>query len=91
MDVQLSVRTAPRQHGPPASDSALNNTGRWTIGSIDVSLLQRTVLGWDPTQYAEWLRDTLIDQLVTPRTNRWRDHLPSGNGMLGQVCVTALW
>ena len=38
----------------------------WTIGSIDVFLLQRTVLEWDATQYAKWLRDTLSDQLVAP-------------------------
>ena len=38
----------------------------WAIGSIDVSLLQRTVLDWDSEQYAEWLSDTLVDQLVTP-------------------------
>ena len=37
----------------------------WAIGSIDVSLLQRTVLDWDATQYAQWLSDTLVDQLVT--------------------------
>jgi hypothetical protein len=24
------------------------------------------VLEWDPAQYAEWLSDTLVDQLVTP-------------------------
>ncbi len=38
----------------------------WAIGSIDVFLLLRTVLEWDATQYAEWLSDTLVDQLVTP-------------------------
>lgn len=38
----------------------------WAIGSIDVALLQRTVLGWDAPQYAQWLSDTLVDQLVTP-------------------------
>jgi hypothetical protein len=37
------------------------------VGSIDVFLLLRTVLEWDPAQYAEWLRDTLLDQLVAPR------------------------
>jgi AcrR family transcriptional regulator len=39
----------------------------WAVGSIDVFLLLRTVLEWDATRYAEWLRDTLIDQLVAPR------------------------
>jgi AcrR family transcriptional regulator len=38
----------------------------WAIGSIDVSLLQRLVLEWDSTQYAQWLRETLVDQLLTP-------------------------
>jgi AcrR family transcriptional regulator len=38
----------------------------WAVGSIDVFLLVRTVLEWDATQYAEWLQETLIDQLVTP-------------------------
>jgi AcrR family transcriptional regulator len=38
----------------------------WSIGSIDVSLLQRTVLEWDYAQYAQWLSDTLVDQLVRP-------------------------
>jgi len=37
----------------------------WAIGSIDVFLLQRTVLAWDATQHAQWLGDTLVDQLVT--------------------------
>ena len=36
----------------------------WAIGSIDVFLLQRTALQWDATQYAQWLRETLVDQLV---------------------------
>lgn len=38
----------------------------WAVGSIDVFLLLRTILEWDATQYAEWLRDALIDQLVAP-------------------------
>ena len=38
----------------------------WAIGSIDVFLLQRTVLDWEATEYAEWLSDTLADQLLTP-------------------------
>lgn len=38
----------------------------WAIGSIDVFLLQRTMLDWEATQYAQWLRDTLVDQLLTP-------------------------
>ena len=39
----------------------------WAVGSIDVFLLLRTVLEWDATHYAEWLSDTLIDQLVAPQ------------------------
>jgi AcrR family transcriptional regulator len=42
----------------------------WSIGSIDVSLLQRTVLEWDSKQYAQWLSDTLVDQLVAPSRPR---------------------
>jgi AcrR family transcriptional regulator len=38
----------------------------WTIGSIDVMLLQRTVLDRDPKAYAAWLRDTLVHELVRP-------------------------
>jgi AcrR family transcriptional regulator len=38
----------------------------WAVGSIDVFLLLRTVLEWDATEYAEWLRDTLVDQLIAP-------------------------
>jgi len=36
----------------------------WAVGSIDVFLLLRTVLDWDAAQYAEWLSDTLVNQLV---------------------------
>ena len=36
----------------------------WAIGSIDVFLLQRSVLGWDADQHREWLRATLVDQLL---------------------------
>ena len=36
----------------------------WAIGSIDVFLLLRTVLEWDAPEYADWLRRTLVDQLV---------------------------
>ena len=39
----------------------------WAIGSIDVSLLHRAVLEWDSTQYAQWLSETLVDQLLRPR------------------------
>jgi AcrR family transcriptional regulator len=42
-------------------DSALT---AWSIGSIDVYLLQRSTLGWSHAEYAEWLRRTLVDQLL---------------------------
>jgi AcrR family transcriptional regulator len=47
---------------PPqeATDSA------WAIGSIDVFLLLRSIQGWDAAQYADWLRRTLVDQLLAP-------------------------
>lgn len=38
----------------------------WAIGSIDVFLLLRSIHGWDATHYADWLRRTLVDQLLTP-------------------------
>jgi AcrR family transcriptional regulator len=39
----------------------------WSIGSIDVYLLQRTALEWDATQHAQWLSDTLVNQLLSAR------------------------
>jgi AcrR family transcriptional regulator len=38
----------------------------WAIGSIDVYLLLRSIRGWSHEQYAEWLRRTLVHQLVRP-------------------------
>jgi AcrR family transcriptional regulator len=38
----------------------------WAVGSIDVFLLLRTVLEWDAARYADWLSETLVDQLVAP-------------------------
>jgi AcrR family transcriptional regulator len=38
----------------------------WAIGSIDVFLLMRSALGWDANQHLEWLRETLVDQLLEP-------------------------
>lgn len=48
------LRRSPEE----ATDSA------WAIGSIDVFLLLRSIQGWDVAQYAEWLRRTLVDQLL---------------------------
>ena len=36
----------------------------WAIGSIDVFLLLRSNQGWDAPQYAEWLTQTLVVQLL---------------------------
>jgi AcrR family transcriptional regulator len=38
----------------------------WAIGSVDVFLLLREQLGWDSAHYAEWLRRTLVSQLLDP-------------------------
>jgi AcrR family transcriptional regulator len=43
--------------------------GAWAIGSIDVFLLLRSIQGWDPPTYAEWIRQTLIDQLLVPQSS----------------------
>jgi AcrR family transcriptional regulator len=58
------VRMVPEQHLRNDHDRSADTA--WAVGSIDVFLLLRTVLEWDATQYAKWLRDTLIDQLVAP-------------------------
>jgi AcrR family transcriptional regulator len=58
------IRMVPEQHLRNDHDRSADTA--WAVGSIDVFLLLRTVLEWDPAQYAEWLRDTLIDQLVAP-------------------------
>jgi AcrR family transcriptional regulator len=38
----------------------------WAIGSIDVFLLLRSIQGWDASQYAKWLSQTLVVQLLVP-------------------------
>jgi AcrR family transcriptional regulator len=38
----------------------------WAIGSIDVFLLLRSIQGWDATEYAAWLSQTLLVQLLVP-------------------------
>jgi len=65
------IRMVPEQHLRNDHDRSADTA--WAVGSIDVFLLLRTVLEWDPAQYAEWLRDTLTDQLVAPRADRDRD------------------
>jgi AcrR family transcriptional regulator len=61
---RILVRMVPEQHLRNDHDRSADTA--WAVGSIDVFLLLRTVLEWDAAQYAEWLRDTLIDQLVAP-------------------------
>jgi AcrR family transcriptional regulator len=60
------IRMLPeeRLREPPEESTAT----AWAIGSIDVFLLLRSVLEWDPTRYSEWLSRTLVNQLVTPET-----------------------
>jgi len=60
------IRMLPeeRLREPPEESTAT----AWAIGSIDVFLLLRSVLEWDPARYSEWLRRTLVNQLVTPET-----------------------
>jgi len=55
---ELCLRRPPEE----SADTA------WAIGSIDVFLLLRSVLEWDPAQYSAWLSRTLVDQLVAPET-----------------------
>ena len=58
------IRMVPEQRLRHDHDRSADTM--WAIGSIDVFLLLRTVLEWDATRYADWLSDTLIDQLVVP-------------------------
>jgi AcrR family transcriptional regulator len=58
------IRMIPEQHlRHPYEQSA---DTMWTIGSIDVALLQRTILDWDAPRCADWLSDTLVTQLIRP-------------------------
>jgi AcrR family transcriptional regulator len=38
----------------------------WAIGSTEVFLLLRTRRGWTAEHYLDWLRHTLVEQLLTP-------------------------
>jgi AcrR family transcriptional regulator len=58
------VRMVPEQHLRNGHDQSADTA--WAVGSIDVFLLLRTILEWNATQYANWLRDVLLDQLVVP-------------------------
>jgi AcrR family transcriptional regulator len=60
----ISMLPEERLRQPPEESTAT----AWAIGSIDVFLLLRSVLEWDPARYSEWLSRTLVNQLVTPET-----------------------
>jgi len=61
---QMIIRMIPERHLRHPYERSADTM--WAIGSIDVSLLVRTVLGWDATHYAQWLSDTLVDLLLRP-------------------------
>jgi hypothetical protein len=58
------IRMIPEQHLRHPYERSADTA--WATGSIDVALLLRTVLEWDSAQYAQWLSDTLVDQLLRP-------------------------
>lgn len=58
------IRMLPEDRLRRSSEDSTDTA--WAIGSIDVFLLLRSIRGWDATQYAEWLRRTLVDQLLVP-------------------------
>jgi AcrR family transcriptional regulator len=41
----------------------------WALTSPDTYLMLRTIRGWSPRRYRDWLRRTLLLQLLTPTTN----------------------
>ena len=61
---ETMIRMIPERHLRHPYERSADTL--WAIGSIDVSLLVRTVLEWDATQYAQWLSDTLVDLLLRP-------------------------
>jgi AcrR family transcriptional regulator len=58
------IRMIPEQHLRHPYEQSADTA--WSIGSIDVFLLLRTILEWDAPRYAAWLRETLVDLLVAP-------------------------
>ncbi|HTK16365.1 MAG TPA: helix-turn-helix domain-containing protein [Acidimicrobiia bacterium] len=60
----IMIRMIPEQHLRHPYEQSADTA--WAIGSIDIVLLQRAVLDWDGTRHAQWLRDTLVDQLLRP-------------------------
>jgi AcrR family transcriptional regulator len=59
------IQTLPQDHLRRSHDESTDTA--WAIGSIDVYLLLQSIRGWDHAQYADWLRRTLIDQLLIPQ------------------------
>ncbi len=58
------IRMIPEENLRNGHDKSADTA--WAIGSIDVFLLFRTILEWDAPQYAEWLRERFVEQLVAP-------------------------
>lgn len=58
------IRMVPEEHLRHNHERSADTA--WAVGSIDVFLLLRTILEWDAATYAEWIRDTLMDQLAAP-------------------------
>jgi AcrR family transcriptional regulator len=54
----------PEQHLRRSREEATDTA--WAIGSVDVFLLLRSIQGWTAQQYADWLSQTLTDQLLVP-------------------------
>jgi AcrR family transcriptional regulator len=59
------VRLLPEQRLRRSPEETADTA--WAIGSIDVFLLLRSIHGWEAPRYAEWLRQTLVDQLLVPK------------------------
>ena len=60
--IEMVSENCLRRSREEATDSA------WAIGSIDVFLLLRSHQRWDAPRYAEWIRRTLVDQLLAPNS-----------------------
>jgi AcrR family transcriptional regulator len=60
------VGTLPKQRLHRSAEETTNTA--WAIGSIDIFLLLRSILGWNALQYKHWLRQTLVHQFLAPKT-----------------------
>ncbi|HLX78190.1 MAG TPA: TetR/AcrR family transcriptional regulator [Acidimicrobiales bacterium] len=58
------IGTLPRDRLRSSVEEATDTA--WAIGSIDVFLLLRSIQGWDAAQYAKWVSQTLVNQLLVP-------------------------